>query len=244
MSLSFPSPPPSVVQDGMTSRLHFSLGSSAILALAGLLGCGGNVTVGSGGGGAGGSGAGGGVTTGGGGSTTSSGGSVTTTTTTPTGTMLFCEGADHISCLQAYPSCVPVYDDQCCPTCDPMGGCADCIDIQFHHCASYGERCTGAPSVCGATPDWACAGGQADCNIDPGGSKNPCSSVAGCLPAYCSLNLENCPQEPECHPATKGTCSTLCDSVPPPCPDGTYAESDGFCYTGYCVPTNVCVIGL
>lgn len=230
----------------MSQRFLFSLGAVAVLVFSGITGCGGNVFVGSGGNGGGGGNGGSGVSGGttGSGATTGSGGDTTTITTSPTGTMLFCESADHISCLQAYPNCVPVYDDQCCPTCDPMGGCADCIDIQFHHCAPAADQCAGAPSKCGQTPDWACNGGQANCNIDPGGSKSPCATVAGCLPVYCSLNLESCPGEPICHPATKGTCTTMCDSVPPPCPMGTYAESDGFCYTGYCVPENVCVIGL
>ncbi len=216
-----------------------------VLTLAGLAGCGGNVSVSNGG-------EGGGSSTGTGGDTSTTGttttGSGTTTTGSGTTTITTgsegCEALDHISCLGAYPSCVPVYDDQCCPTCDPMGGCADCINIQFHHCASYADRCTGAPSVCGTTPGWACDGGKADCNIDPGGSAAPCATTEGCLPANCSLTLNSCTQDPVCHPATKGTCTTQCDAVPPPCPDGTYAESDGFCYTGYCVPMNVCVIGL
>jgi hypothetical protein len=222
----------------MTSRSSLLLGSAAVLAFAGLLGCGGNVTIGDGGGGAG-----GGTTTGSGGNTTTTGTGGGTTTTTITGTPTPCETLDHISCLNAYPSCVPVYDDKCCPTCD-MGGCADCINIQFHHCAPYTEQCTGAPTICGNTPGWACDGKQADCNIDPGGSTAPCATVPGCLPTYCSLTLESCPGDPVCHPATKGTCLNQCNSPPPPCPNGTYPESDGLCYTGYCVPQDVCVTGL
>lgn len=114
----------------MTSRSFLSRGIQAptlTLVLAGLLGCGGNVNVSSGGDGGGG--AGGGTTTGTGGATsttgtgnTTTGTGGTTTTTITTGPTPVCEGLDHISCLGAYPSCAPVYDDQCCPTCDPMGG--------------------------------------------------------------------------------------------------------------------------
>lgn len=233
----------------MTSRSFLLSARSApalTLVLAGALGCGGNVSVSNGGNGGDGGGNGGGntTTTGTGGNTLTTGTGGNTTTTITTNTTQGCEALDHISCLGAHPSCVPVYDDKCCPTCDPMGGCADCIDIQFHHCAPYADQCAGAPSKCGQTPGWACDGGQATCPADPGGSPSPCGTTAGCLPAYCALNLESCPAEPVCHPATKGTCMTQCDSVPPPCPGGTYAESDGFCYTQYCVPENVCVIGL
>src|SRR6185436_1755514 len=103
---------------------------------------------------------------------------------------------------------------------------------QFHHCAPLDESC-GVSPPCGVAPDWACAGGQAICG-DPGGSPSLCGTVAGCTPAYCPLNV-TCDQDPTCTPVTAGTCTNQCDSVPPPCPDGTVAESNGFCYTGLCV---------
>ncbi|MFO0591436.1 MAG: hypothetical protein U0441_28060 [Polyangiaceae bacterium] len=211
----------------MTSRLLVLGLFGLALGATGALGCGGNVVLSSGETG----GAGGGTTT------TGTGGQTGTTSN------IQCAGLDHITCLSSYPSCVPVYDDFCCPTCTPTGGCADCIDLQFDHCDDFENRCTGVPSQCGQTPDWACTGGQADCNIDPGGV-TPCDTVAGCLPAQCSPILESCPASVVCHPATKGTCLVNCKQTPPPCPAGTWPEATDGCYTGYCVPENVCVIGL
>ena len=209
----------------MTSR-YLLLGLFGLALGGASLGCGGNVVLSSGGG------------TGGGTSTAGSGGQTTTTPVTS------CTGLDHIACLAGYPSCVPVYDDLCCPSCNPTGGCADCINMQFDHCESYADRCTGVPSQCGQTPGWACEGGQADCNIEPYGGAEPCATVAGCLPAQCSLTLNSCPGDITCHPARKDTCSVTCKQAPPPCPSGTWPEAVNDCYTGYCVPENVCVIGL
>lgn len=125
-----------------------------------------------------------------------------------------------------------------------MGGCADCVNLQFHHCAAFGGACGDGPAPCGSAPSWACAGEEAPCaNVDPGGSLSPCASVAGCVPAYCATDAD-CTTDPVCHPATAGSCTTECDAIPPPCPDGTYPESDGFCYTGFCVPQDLCVISL
>jgi hypothetical protein len=222
------------------------------LSAVGFLGaCGGNVNVGSGGngnGGAGGGGEGGGTssisTSAGGTSSVSVGGGQSSSSSSMGGGPSSCDGLQQIACLGAYPSCVPVYDDECCPICDPTGGCADCINIQFHHCAPLNSECAGKPPSCGQVPEWACSGGAAACaNVDPGGSKTPCATVAGCIPAYCPTN-KDCTTDPVCHAATKDACITQCDAVPPPCPAGTYAESDGFCYTGYCIPENLCVIGL
>lgn len=217
----------------MTKRA-FLLGISMVSPLAmglamGLSGCGGNVVLSSGGG----------SSAGGSAGNAGSGGETMTSTSLPAK----CDGLDHITCLSAYPSCVPVYDDFCCPSCNPMGGCADCINLQFDHCEDFANRCTGAPSSCGTTPDWACKGGQADCNIDPQGGAEPCATVPGCLPAECSLELNSCTGL-KCHAATPGTCSPQCKQTPPTCPGGTWPEAADGCYTGYCVPENVCVIGL
>lgn len=231
----------------------------AIVAMSGLAGaCGGNVevpTAGDGGGGAGGAGQGGagnagaaqggagdagsaqggagnaGSGQGGAGNTAGQGGAA--------GSTGECESLEEIGCLGAYPQCVPIYDDKCCPSCE-MGGCADCINIAFHHCAP-GALCNTA-DFCGLLPDWACSGGEAECDIDPGGSQTPCATVPGCIPAYCPTNL-TCDQDPICHPVRAKSCTTMCDSVPPPCPDGTYPEGDGFCYTGLCIPESLCGVG-
>lgn len=196
-----------------------------------MLACGGNVAVPG--------------NTGGGGassSSSSSTGSSSSGTTTATGGA---GGADpcsaigsEVACLGAFPDCVPVYDDECCPSCDPTAGCADCVDIHFHHCAPTGTACVKAPS-CGFAPPWACAGSKADCGIEPGGALTPCHSAAGCTAGYCPTDV-TCKTDPVCVPVTKGSCTALCGGVAPPCPPGTIAENDGSCFTGLCIPAGVC----
>ena len=146
-----------------------------------------------------------------------------------------CDGLGHAACIGAAPSCVPVYDDECCPSCDPSGGCADCSDIAFHHCAPVAACGASGPS-CGFIPSWACGGNKLTCG-QPNGSITPCADVPGCVLATCDP-MAGC--QPECHPVTGDSCTNDCDSVPPPCPPGTVAEADGFCYTGWCIPSDVC----
>jgi len=153
-----------------------------------------------------------------------------------------CAGMQEIGCLGAFPSCVPVYDDLCCPSCNSMGGCADCFEIHFNHCEPLNQACNNGPE-CGLVPEWACNGKEASCDIDPGASQTPCATEAGCVPAYCPTDFE-CNVDPICHPVKAGMCITECDAAPPNCPAGTYPESDGFCYTERCIPENLCVIGL
>ncbi|MEP7119793.1 MAG: hypothetical protein ABJE95_02740 [Byssovorax sp.] len=150
-----------------------------------------------------------------------------------------CAGRDHLACLGAYPTCVPVYDDACCSMCDPTGGCADCINIQFHHCIDKGSACGPSGPPCGQTPAWACSGGQAECAVDPGGSTTPCASVAGCIPAFCPTDV-TCKTDPICEPAKATMCAATCGSIPHPCPAGTAPETDGSCYTGACIPDTLC----
>ncbi len=147
-----------------------------------------------------------------------------------------CLGLDEVSCLGAYPSCVPRYDDQCCPSCNP-GSCADCVDWGFESCQPAQAACE-APSACGFVPDWACAGKQAEC---PDGQ--PCNFQPGCTEQLCAVG-DPCPGTILCSPVTAGTCSSFCDSVPPTCPPGSVPEADGFCYTGFCVEASLCVLPL
>lgn len=220
----------------MTSRHVLGLGvalAATLLATA----CGSSVNVNPGGGGAGAGGAGAAAGSGGGGSTTGSTGS-TSSGTGGAGGQGNCGALDEVGCLGAYPTCAPVYDDHCCPTCDPVGGCADCVDFRFHHCEGFATTCV-ADASCGFTPPWACQGGQADCAIDPGGSSTPCHSVAGCTAGWCPSNLA-CETDPVCTPVTKDACTSLCDAIPPPCPTGTTAQMDGFCYTGLCIAADLC----
>ncbi|MBK8254577.1 MAG: hypothetical protein IPK82_18155 [Polyangiaceae bacterium] len=71
---------------------------------------------------------------------------------------LACGKLDQDGCLSAYPTCVPVYDDVCCPTCEP-GECTDCLELAFHHCAEHETVCGPEPLNCGVVPDWACSNG-------------------------------------------------------------------------------------
>ncbi len=170
---------------------------------------------------------------------TSTGNSTSVTTTGAGGAGgSLCDGLAEVPCVAAFPDCVPVYDDACCPTCDP-GPCADCVNYQYHHCVSVQDGCLPEqPVVCGVIPSGACTGQAPSCG-PPGGSPTPCGAQPGCIEATCSPDV-NCPPDVECHPVIGGMCSTECDSVPPTCPTGTTAESDGFCYTGYCIPVEVC----
>lgn len=215
----------------MTSRHALGLSTALLVPSFLILACGSSVAVPNGSGGGSSSSSSGGTSTGG--TTTGAGG-----TSTGTGGSAACGAIpSEIGCLAAFPECVPVYDDKCCPSCDPTGGCADCVDIHFHHCAPVGMACIKTP--CGVAPPWACAGAEANCAIDPGGSTTPCHTVPGCTAGYCSLDT-TCKTDPVCVPVTKGSCTALCDGIPPPCPAGTVAESDGFCYTGLCIPADVC----
>lgn len=210
---------------------------AALLALAGSLGaCGGNVSTTNGGGGSAGgnTGGAGGASSTGGGSTGGAGGGIGFTGGGPG-----CEAFDHVACLNNFPACVPVYDDACCSSCDP-GTCADCIHLQFHHCAPKEQGCGSQPPPCGFVPDWACAGGQAACDIDPGGSPEPCGTVAGCVAAECSLDYD-CETSPVCVPVTKDICGpSLCNTNAPSCPAGTEPQVKDGCFTTFCVPTALC----
>lgn len=189
-------------------------------------------TGGSGGGMTTGTGTGGGMTTGGagGGMTTGTGGGTAS-----------CDGLDQVACLGAYPACVPIYDDTCCPTCDP-GPCGDCTSLQFHHCAPKEQVCGDEPLPCGLLPDWACAGGQAKCLGDPGGSPTPCGAEAGCAFAECSPDYD-CNVSPVCVPVTKDICGPiLCDAIPPACPDGMVNEVQSGCFTSFCIPGDLCTV--
>ena len=170
--------------------------------------------------------------------TTGSGGSGATTTTTSTttttgnggGVPSNCDGLGQTECLAAFPGCVPIYDDACCPTCDP-GPCADCVNWQFYACVPAASACAPASPSCGQTPPWACSGGSAQC---PSGF---CQGTIGCVAATCPIGV-GCIEQ--CHPVSAGMCSVTCLADPPECPPGTVPEADGLCYTGLCIPADVC----
>lgn len=199
--------------------------------------CGGTVVTQAGGSGGGGQ---GGEVTGGSGQG-GEGAATTSTSTVGTGGSVNCDGLGEFACLGAYPSCVPVYDNQCCPTCDPTGGCADCVNWGFHHCGSHADGCLPEqPIGCGVVPGWACTGGTAMCDPVSPATKTPCATVPGCVASFCPIN-EACETDPVCVPAQKDMCSTaLCDAVPPDCPDGTVPEVEDGCYTGGCILSYLC----
>jgi hypothetical protein len=179
------------------------------------------------------------------GNTGGAGGALTTSSssgspgTGGTGNNGACVSLGEIDCMSAHMACAPVYDDHCCPTCDPVGGCADCVDIRFHHCSPIADVCVTAPT-CGIVPMWGCTGNMPDCNIPPGGSSTPCHTVPGCTAAYCGTGT-NCGPDPVCHPINEDICYFACDPPPPlSCPPGTSPEGSASCYTGYCISSDIC----
>jgi len=168
-------------------------------------------------------GSGAGVSTAVGGASTAAGGAST------------CSGLFEAACM-AEADCAPVYDDSCCPTCEPKA-CADCQNMEFHHCELRADVC-GPPLACGIVPDWVCSGGAPTCPTITGEDTYDCEAAAGCVVASCSPDV-NCTQL-KCAPVSSGSCTASCDAIPPSCPAGTTAEADGFCWTGYCIPSAVC----
>jgi hypothetical protein len=203
---------------------------SLVVSAFGLLtvaGCGNEVLINTGGSGG---------TSGTGAGTTSTGktSSVATTSTVVTSTSTgadVCSSFGETECLGAYPKCAPVYDDSCCPTCDP-GPCADCEHYQFHHCAPFETVCGQSPMACGVTFGEACFGKPATC------PNQYCGSNPGCVDACQVDSTGTC--SPACRPVTVGSCTSVCNPPPPACPPGFVPEQDGTCFTGYCIPAGVC----
>jgi hypothetical protein len=146
-----------------------------------------------------------------------------------------CTSLAEAACIGSMPDCVPAYDDTCCPEC--RGFCADCADVQFVGCHDAGRACAGGVE-CAFVPDWACDGGTPTCR-EPQWSNdiNPCGFDAGCVLAECA---EGWTCADACHPVSESMCRTACDSIGPACPDGETAEADGDCWTGFCIPSDVC----
>jgi hypothetical protein len=171
---------------------------------------------------------------GGGSATTASGGASTASGGASGGP---CTDLFEADCMASSPDCVPVYDDACCPTCEP-GPCADCSNLEFHHCQAASEACDGM-LTCGLVPEWACIGAPHVCPpITNPDDPYECEATAGCVVAKCSPDV-NC-VETKCAPVNGSSCTALCDSLPPSCPAGTTAEADGSCWTGFCIPAAVC----
>ncbi len=148
-----------------------------------------------------------------------------------------CGELDEARCLKAHPRCAPMYDDKCCPACDPTGACADCVAWEFEACLPYDEsNCApGTVGTCGETPAWACQGGTPECG--PGS----CSFEPGCV----TMIYADCPPDalcpPECRAVTRDSCDGACaGGAPPSCPDGTTPETAGGKFTKYCLPEAVC----
>ena len=154
-------------------------------------------------------------------------------TSTSSGTTA-CDGLPWGVCA-GQPGCVPVFDDACCPTCTP-GACGDCVDYRFVRCAPADEACMGA-LACGTPDRFVCDGTPHSCD-----SSGPCHFQLGCETFVCALDGPPCPDQ--CLEIYAGICEASCNALPPSCPDGYAPASDGFCWTGYCVPFEVCAIPL
>jgi hypothetical protein len=152
-----------------------------------------------------------------------------------------CSAFDHVTCLANHPQCAPVYDDLCCPSCEPTGGCADCVDMQFAYCSDWEPACGDTLGLlCGTPTEAGCAGTPAQCGAAEG-SPSPCGAWPGCIATYCAADAD-CKTEPLCSPATAGTCTALCAVLPPPCPPGLVPEADGGCWTGMCIDDALCAV--
>ena len=157
----------------------------------------------------------------------------------PVDTGAACATLGETACLTAAGRCAPVYDDTCCPMCEPTGMCADCVNYRFHECIPYEESgCVpGAIGHCGQTPSWFCQGTAPVC---PEGGM--CGSVPGCVAV-----TPACPPDTFCgdicHAVTAWSCGPACVGELAPACDTVAEVAKGGAYTGYCLPSDVCTSG-
>jgi hypothetical protein len=149
--------------------------------------------------------------------------------TTATGTSAQCAGLPFGHCITS-PACAPIFDDLCCPSCDP-GPCLDCVDWGFVGCMDRESVCAGNIQ-CGFAGDYICQGTQPSC-------RGFCDGTIGCEHAVCPQNGPPCDV---CIPILPGICDSSCDEPPPSCPAGFVGATDGFCWTGLCIPESFCFL--
>lgn len=141
-----------------------------------------------------------------------------------------CGGFGYTDCLGAAPTCVPVFDDKCCPSCTP-GECADCTNPEFVFCTDA-VACTNGTS-CGFVAGFSCGGPPPKC--DPSFCETP-----GCTRETCALGFGGPPCFEDCVPVKPGSCTAKCNGIPPECPPGYTPQADDLCWTGRCIEENVC----
>lgn len=172
-------------------------------------------------------------------STTDSSTSVTTAaSTSSTGGPSCADQPSEAYCIAAFPDCVPIYDDTCCPTCTP-GNCVEsCTDNVYQGCEKAEVACQPNPAIeCGFVPGWACSGSVPECG-EPNGIKSPCGKDTGCME-------KTCPEPVSCStcvPVSVAACVKDCaGGSEPPCMGGTvpHIGGDG-CPDGTCVPEEPC----
>lgn len=146
-----------------------------------------------------------------------------------------CAALSWTSCLARAPDCVATYHDACCSSCEPAGGCADCTDWQFWTCRDARDACDAAH--CSTPAPGECAGARPGCEGARVVGPRSCD-IPGCVPAVAADGFMD-PVKP-CVLVTRETCQALCFALPPSCPDGWSAEADGSCWTGRCIPIDVC----
>lgn len=147
-----------------------------------------------------------------------------------------CDGLAPAACLGA--GCVPDFDDSCCSTCEPTGGCADCVSYDYHSCQPLELACLGGSS-CGVATPWGCGPVADECDAAHAVDLDSCDRV-GCVPAYPSSEGAPDLATAICVPIQATSCTVACRRLAPPCPPGTTAEGDGSCYTDRCIPSFVC----
>lgn len=147
-----------------------------------------------------------------------------------------CDDLGPAACLADVAlDCAPAFDDACCPSCDPTGACADCIDWAYRGCRPRTSVCL--TGDCATVPSWACGPAAPVCETAVRVGLTSCDRV-GCVPAFAP---EGGPEPTvACVPILGTSCTVFCRRAAPDCPEGTVPEGDGSCYTDRCIPAFVC----
>jgi hypothetical protein len=145
-----------------------------------------------------------------------------------------CDGLNEPECI-GRGGCVPTYDDRCCSTCTPGAGCADCTDVRFHSCV---PRDTCGSDICGVFSMFWCGDLSTVC---PDRFEDPqeCLMAPGCVTATDPTCAPDC--DPQCVGVYEDSCAAAsCDEPAPTCPAGQRPVVTSGCYTGLCMPADVC----
>ena len=132
-----------------------------------------------------------------------------------------CEGRDEATCA-ADPACRVVRDARCAVS----GACAN----DYLGCFPTDMFTDPSVNCATATDGTTCSRSNACTALH---RNDPCP-----LDAPCPLSFAMCITEG----ANPGTCkgNVACDALPPPCPANTTPGIDGLCWSGFCIPNDIC----